>query len=208
MLYKDENVSNHQLNMNKDKLENFISQNREAFDSEFPSMNLWSKIEEDLNPTPKKKNWKKIGGVVVIVSLLVALGIWQFVFNKKQGSVSQSPIAYVNVSPSQELLEKNPELAELSSFYTQKINTHKNRLIQLQHKDPDLLQDLEQMESMFDTLQAEWKRNPHKSDQELVQAMIANYRMRSTLLENVVKRVEFSSPHSRREVSVPAFAKE
>jgi hypothetical protein len=43
---------------------------------------------------------------------------------------------------------------------------------------------------MYDTLKIEWRMNDHKSDEKLIDAMIANFRTRSMLLENVVARIE------------------
>ncbi|MGK0387397.1 MAG: hypothetical protein ACI94Y_000123 [Maribacter sp.] len=173
--------------MSKDRLEEFIIENRDDLDTEIPGLNLWRDIDKKINPTPKK-NIKKIAGrsAAVVVVLLVAC-CWFFTGESRipqEARMNQSP------SSQQLLIEANPELAEISEYFTRKINQNKGKLAALNHHDPALYRDLNHMEAMYDTLRIEWQMNPHKSDEKLVDAMIANFRTRSMLLENVVARIE------------------
>ena len=173
--------------MSKDRLEEFIIENRDDFDTEIPSLNLWGDIDKKINPTPKK-NIKKIAGrSAAIVAVLLVACSWFFI-----GDKGTSQNARMNQSPSSQqlLIEANPELAEISEYFTRKINQNKGKLAALNHHDPALYRDLNHMESMYDTLRMEWEMNTHKSDEKLVDAMIANFRTRSMLLENVVARIE------------------
>lgn len=176
--------------MSKDRIEDFIRQNRNALDTEIPSVNIWAEIEQGLEATPPRKKgntYKIFAKIAALVLLVLGIGIWIFNPLKQE----ENKITYINVSPKQEILDENPELAQLSSFYTQKINANKKRLATLNHHDTELFNDLKQMENMFDSLEIEWSKNSHQSNSQLVNAMIDNYRMRSSLLENVVQRVEY-----------------
>lgn len=171
--------------MSKDRLEEFIQENREDFDTEIPGLNLWSEIDDKINPKKKATKTQIAGRAAAMVVVLIMVCCWFFI-----PSTDHSQIANLNQSPNQLLEEANPELAEMSEYYTRKINKNKGRLAAMNHHDPDLYRDLKHMELMFDTLRMEWESNPHKSDEKLVNAMVANYKTRSMLLENVVGRIE------------------
>lgn len=174
--------------MSKDRLEEFIQDNRNDFDSEIPSLNIFSDIEKELGS--KKKSKLKPGQIArrsaAVIALLAIACCWVFMNNggeQKEARMNESPLQFAAEIG-------HPELTEMSEYYTRKINSNKGKLAALNHHDPDLYRDLHHMEAMYDTLAMEWSRNPHKSDEKLVNAMIANFRTRSTLLENVVTRVE------------------
>lgn len=172
--------------MSKDRLEQFIHDNRDDFDTEIPSLNLWGDIEEQINPHPKHKTKQVATRAAAAIALLIVASCW-FVFSN--GNTPEQH-ANLNQSPNALLVESNPELAEISEYYSRKINKNKGRLAALNHHDPDLYRELNLMESAYDTLRLEWERNPHKSDERLVNAMITNYRTRAMLLDNVVERLE------------------
>lgn len=173
--------------MSKDRLEEFIIENRNDFDTEIPSLNLWGDIDKQINPPPKKNIRKIAGRSAAAIIILVAACCWLFI-----GQQGISKEVKMNESPStqQLLIEANPELAEITEYFTRKINKNKGKLAALNHHDPALYRDLYHMEAMYDTLRMEWEMNPHKSDEKLVDAIIANFRTRSMLLENVVARIE------------------
>jgi len=179
--------------MSKDRLEQFIQDNRDDFDSEIPSLNLWGDIEKEINPQPKKST-RQIAtrATAAAIALLIVASCWIMFTNGN----TQEQHANLNLSPNALLVENNPELAEISEYYSKKINKNKGRLAAMHHHDPDLYRELNLMESAYDTLKIEWERNPHKSDERLVNAMITNYRTRAMLLENVVDRLEGNTDNS------------
>lgn len=174
--------------MSKDRLEEFIKNNRTDFDSEIPSLNIFAEIEKKIDPKPKHNNRRIATSGIAATIILAVMCSWFLMSGNDQGNVrmNESPIPMIADL-------KDTELIEASEYYTQKINKNKGRLAALNHHDPDLYRDLKHMEAMYDTLKMEWARNPHKSDEKLIGAMIANYRTRSMLLENVVHRVESNS---------------
>ncbi len=169
--------------MSKDKLEQFIDTNREEFDIELPSLNLWDKIDKTVHPKPKKGSWQIATKAVAGLALFIIAGL--LVYSNMDNSpknINQAPIALIS--------EENPEFSEIAEFYSSKINKNMSRLAAIGHHDPDIYREINQMESYFDTLKMDWTKNTHKSDEQLVNAMIENYRSRSMLLEDVVRRLE------------------
>jgi len=174
--------------MTKDRLEEFIENNREDFDSEIPSLNIFGNIEKGIEPKPKRGARQMASRAVAAIVLLGVVCSWFLMSQNDKANVR------MNESPMPMIADlKDTELIEASEYYTQKINNNRGRLAALNHHDPDLYRDIKHMESMYDTLRMEWTRNPHKSDEKLIDAMIANYRTRSMLLENVVNRIEGDS---------------
>ncbi len=170
--------------MKKDKLEQFIDDNREDLDQELPPLNLWGEIDSAIHPKPIKKKRIIAGRAAASIALLVVAG-WFFLDN----GTTKAPL-HLNTAPVELISENNPEFQEITEFYSNKINNNMGRLTSLNHHDPELYRDLRQMEAYYDTLRMEWSKNPHKSDEQLINAMIENYRSRSMLLENVVDRLE------------------
>ncbi len=183
--------------MSKDKLEQFISEHREEFDQELPGLHLWNEIDTQLHPKVRKGKWQIATRAVAGVALFLVAGyfIWGQLY---------SPHTLVNQAPISQIAEHNPELSEITEFYSNKINKNMSRLAALGHHDADLYRDMKQMENMYDTLRVEWLKNPHKSDEQLVNAMIANFQHRSMLLDNVIHHLE-RGKRRRNNMAQPAL---
>lgn len=170
--------------MRKGRLEQFIDDNRTEFDSELPNMKLWGEIDKAVNPKPKKGHWQIASRAVAGIALLLFFGYLSF------GNFYQKEYQNINKKPQALAVDQNPELSEIKDYYSNRINKSMGKLVAIGHHDPDLFRDIKQMEMFYDTLQMEWAKNPHKSDDQLVNAMIENYKSRSELLENVLQHIE------------------
>lgn len=75
------------------KLEQFINDHRDEFDSEEPSRNVWENIREQVDPSEKKKapvvsfNWKKLS---IAAAVAVLLGAGALILNRRQQTISGS----------------------------------------------------------------------------------------------------------------------
>ena len=78
------------------EIEDFIRNNKQAFDTETPGENLWFKMEQELNKREKKEKVKKLGfghWISIAATLLVVVGI-AFMYNLKQQA--NNTLAQVN----------------------------------------------------------------------------------------------------------------
>ncbi len=180
--------------MSKDKLEQFINENRTSLDTEIPSLHLWDAIDKKVNARPKKNLVAGRMAAGVMAFILMASFYWYNSTTTPQ-NINQAP-------PNTAIAESTPEFLEMTEYYSRKINESKGRLAALNHHDPDVYRDLKQMELTYDTLKMEWNKNPHKSDERLVNAMVKNYRDRYQLLQRVLYGIE---QHSRKSHAQPAI---
>ncbi len=177
--------------MSKDRLEQFIDDHNEEFDVELPSLKLWGEIDAAIHPKPKKGKWQTASRSAAAIALFIVAGYFVF------GSTTNDP-KNLNTSPVALISEKNPEFSEMTEYYSNQINKNMSRLTALGHHDADLYRDIKQMELYYDTLNMEWAKNPHKSDEQLVNAMVENYRSRYMLLENVVNHLDRNRNNTSR----------
>lgn len=175
--------------INKDmhqSLERFIEQNREAFDSHFPSPDLWNRIAEK---SPEVKLavrrqpvlfFKRIAAAVVIL-ITVSIG-WQMFFAK-------SPIKDEHMA---QFTPLDQEVKEAAFFYEQEIQRKSNEVFELTSNQPEIREgvemDLAELDEVLVQLKNDLKDNVDNA--EVLAAMIQNYRLKLDILEQILSFVE------------------
>jgi hypothetical protein len=182
--------------MKKTKIERFIRDNREDFDTFEPSGNLWAKIEENLtqnqagfsseNPTftgnlVKKqpnfflKYWK------IAASIFLIMGCLSLFYVSKNPQSSESVIA--NVSP---------EYGKQVSQYVSLVESKREELDDLAQQNPVLYQefsdDLEKLNQDYQNLKTELPQTTNQED--LVKAMIQNLKIQVEILNQQLEVIE------------------
>ncbi len=178
----------------KDNLEKYIEQNRAGFDSEIPNLKLWATIEKNLNKEveqpkaiqrPRKKIWKlmRIASAVLLLLLAGAMGGSYFTNKMNQNQQASLPLEFV----------------ELKGFYEGQINQGISQLTALEYDDKEVLTDLKQLEEVYEELNKELENNPTKSKEQIMEAMIENYRSRAAILELVLERIKKNYSNDSKE---------
>lgn len=172
-----------------DPLETFIRAHRSDFDSETPDLRVWAAIEQAVpaqSATIVRVHWHRtLLRAAASVALLVAgisIGIWY-----ANGDVaSQTGMAMSDVST---------EYAELEQYYQRDITAKKEKLATLvSYRDQDLDDDLLQMDNVMSELRAELANVPPGNREQVVRAMIENYKAKSAILERVLEHLEQKQP--------------
>ncbi len=157
-----------------DRLEQFIQQNRPDFDTEQVPAEIWSNLETNL---PKGRRIRlipilsKAAAVLLILGIGVLLGTYMANSNNNERTLS----------------DISPEYAEVENYYTQQV---KNNINQLESKgvDAKVLEDVQELEKEFEKLKKELGRT--KNDEQIVHAMIENYRTKINILQRVLNRID------------------
>jgi hypothetical protein len=203
--------------MMKDKLHRFVRDNREAFDTESPSDELWEKINAQLpqtlpseqHPVPsagnavqedvRKKHFPRflttftIGNwrVAAAVVLAVGLGWYANDFNQKYNLIEQPTLAL-----------SSPTHAKQVSQYTQLIETKQAELRQITYSNPALYREfsaeLNRLESSYQNLKSELSQNPNQ--EMVIQAMIQNLEWQIELLNqqlDIMQRIKSKQNHEK-----------
>ncbi len=164
-------------------LEGFIRQNRESLDTETPDLRVWNHVIAAL-PGPKamvvRMTWRRylIRAAASIALLVVGLsaGIWY------ARSTDGSGMAMAEVSP---------EYAELEQYYKHDIRDKKEKLASFAgSQSADVLQDIEQLDRIMEELRRDLATVPKGNRQQVVRAMIENYKAKAAILERVLESLE------------------
>lgn len=168
-----------------DALELFILENREALDMEVPDLKVWANIAKD---TPAKAKIVGIGwqrtllraaASVALLATGLGLGIWYARSGEPQA------MAMSDVSN---------EYAELEHYFQNDIAGKQQKLAAFTgSQSAEVHQDLEQLDYVMDELKLELADVPEGNREQVVRAMIENYKAKAAILERVLERLEEST---------------
>jgi hypothetical protein len=163
------------------KLEDFMRDNRDDFDSELPSIELWDKIESKLEKNEKGKHkFLKIASAVAAVLILALVCTYML---KPQ---SDNYNRYANIS--------DPELKNLletEAFYAQKVSLKVGEIQKCYKIHPELKMDIENDLNELDTMYRELEKDLDDNlyNREVIEAMIQNNRFRLEMVDRVLNQI-------------------
>ncbi len=171
----------------KTDLETFIRQNRDSFDTELPGSQAWEHILEAM---PRKKavvvhiGWQRSLMRIAASLALVVAGIGGGIWYERQSS-TQAGMAMSEVSG---------EYAELEQYYQRDISSKREQLASFKgNQTKEVAQDLEQMDQIMEQLRNELASVPPGNRDQVVRAMIENYKAKTAILQRVLERLEESN---------------
>lgn len=163
----------------RDKFEEFVRNNSSEFDIYEPSEKLWKGVEKRIAPT-KTIPWRfylsRAAAVVLIfgASLLVQR-LWT-----KSDSAPIETVADVSL--------EIPELQEAEMYYSgmisSKLEEVKPMLAAYPSLEDELTTDLSELDSIYLSLKNDL--NDNVANHEVIEAMIENYRLRISILEDML----------------------
>jgi hypothetical protein len=160
-----------------DKLKKYVDKERASFDVYDEDLSgLWDNIDQKLDQDKAKFNplsyiWK-VAAIILVVSAMALVVIMQ------SGGGNEDMILY----------RISPELAEAESFYNDLI-AEKLTIIQASIPNNDFYKaDIEMLNEAYADLKDDLRDNA--DNQEVVQAMIANYKIRLTMLERILQEID------------------
>lgn len=162
------------------KLEDFIRDHRDEFDSSIPSLDLWDKIEGKI----EKKRGRTINlwkGAAAVAAVLVLAFVSTY-FLKNQGN----EVRYANVSDPQV-----KELIETEAYYSEKVSSKMTEIHNCYKIYPELKGDIEtdlnELDTLYKELENDLKENLY--NREVIEAMIQNNRLRLELVDRVLDQI-------------------
>lgn len=186
------------------KLEQFIRDNRQEFDSEEPRPQLWKKLHEDMQPRKKNDNvrhlsflrWSAVAAIFVMM-----VGMFYFMNRQnKQDIIVENKIGLPQ-GDAKLLDQVNPSYAKEVYHFTQLIELKQNELKQIEKDHPELytqfVKDIRKLDSSYQSLRAELPANP--DPEALLQAMLQNLRLQADLLNEqltIIKQIKKSKKES------------
>ena len=170
--------------MKQDKLEQFITKNRDGFDVYEPGDELWDRIQK---PSPKviKLNWKTIA---VRVAAVVVIFIASYFFHDMMQPEKSTQVAQHEIEMDDQQMGKVRLLMEAEVFYSSQINYAQNEILRLSENDQELIDDINfdmaELDEVYQELKDDLKDN--SDNEEVIEAMIQNYRIKLQVLEEIL----------------------
>lgn len=167
----------------KDRLEEFVKSHSTEFDLHEPKPELWKGIEKSIT-SKQKRNWvyyfSRAAAIILLIGgTLVAQRVWM---NRGHGIKENTAEVEIDI----------PELKEAEMYYTGIINSKmdevKSMLSEYPTLEVELETDLSELDSIYKSLKNDLKDDI--ANNEVIEAMIQNYRLRISILEDMLEFLE------------------
>jgi hypothetical protein len=188
------------------RLEQFMRDHRDEFDTDEPGAQVWEKLNKELIPPAQEAkvvSIKKSFGMTALrwsaaaaILLLAGLGVYHLVNPKTPTGpvdVVQTPAGKETTPKEEDLLKDiNPTYAKEVYHFTQLIELKQSELKQIEKDNPDLYKqfttDITKLDSSYNSLKKELPTNPNR--EQLLEAMIQNLRLQTELLNQQLQIIQ------------------
>jgi hypothetical protein len=171
-------------------MDEFIKSNREDFDIHEAPDNLWGKIELRLQTNKTRKLWKlwlqRAAVFLVIFSLSFALS--EFIHRKGPGINTITKVTEQAAIPQ--------ELKETQAYYETRIHARLKEMKPMFASYPGMEEEVRKDFSKLDSICADLKNDlkDNISNQQVLEAMIENYRTKLNILETLLEDLQHKNP--------------
>jgi hypothetical protein len=160
----------------KDELEDFVRQNRQAFDDKEPAEKVWNNIQSSLPAAKRISLWNSVTVWRAAAAIFFALSIYLLV---------PKTVMVRNQGHDQSLNEFN----DVEAFYVEQISQKVELIDKFQRNEGlnGFTQDFKQLEAMYSVLKEEMKNHP---SQKVKDALVLNLLVRIDLLNQQLHNLE------------------
>jgi len=163
-----------------DKLEEYIRKNRGELDRYSPPKGIWKRISRKLKKeNPLLRQWLSLAAMLIII-LGTAL-----VFFRPEYRWSDSN---KRRATDDEITQLTPQLKETEAYYNNLVNTLYKEATPLLTNKPEIRKELNSDLSHLDSICLDIKKDlrDNISNQDVVEALIQNYRIKIRILEDML----------------------
>jgi len=164
----------------KDSFEKFVNENREQFDNLEPDISVWKRLRRDL-PEKRGFSWKVFLRRAAVVTIIFAASYFanEMIHRFNNGSLATGSKKGI------------PGLKEAEAYYTGLVNQQLDELKPVMENCPSLREELDYDMSELDRVYADLKSdlNDNMANQEVIEAIIENYRLKITILEDILSEL-------------------
>ncbi len=176
--------------MEEDKLKSFIQKNTEGFHSEKPKSDLWNKISDQLpsvEPEVKMIPVRRVWKMAISVAAVFAAAVFAFQLSDNSPQLAEKSSESTDFS----------NVHQLETYYASQVNDRIERLKAYQ-VDEELMSEIAYLKEEFDLLKNEADKGVNTED--ILDSMIDNYRMRVSILEDIMREVQQKSEMTSEDV--------
>ena len=162
-----------------DQLEDFVRQNRSAFDDKEPSEKVWKNVEASIKMKSKVSLWNSVMVWRAAAILFMALTAFLLIPKKISEKITEkrSDRAALN------------EFSDVEAFYTKEISDKVDLIGSFEQSEGlnGFTRDFKQLEAMYDVLREEMKAHPSAKVKD---ALVLNLLVRIDLLNQQLHKLE------------------
>jgi hypothetical protein len=182
--------------MSPDKLEKYILDHRQQFDDQEPDPALWDKIDKPKVPVIRI-NWKDIAWKAAAVAVIFVASYYFHDYMASRNQFSRG-IMSRNAGKNSPIVK---ELIEAEAYYTSQINLRKEEVFRLTSSNPEVRHEIDDemtdLDRVYNELKDDLKDNA--DNEEVIEAMIQNYRLKLDILEEMLIRLKQSNDSQNKE---------
>lgn len=188
--------------MKEDKLEQFVRENANDFNSFEPPVMAWDVIEKEL-PAPKQTAVRKLWPYAwkAAAAILIFASAWMLNdYADKDKKTPENEIVKSEV-------QTNPELTELldaEAYYTTQISSKQAELAKYAQQNPEIIEDLKKEFTEMDKSKAELRKDLAESnaDEKVIEAIILSYRVKLEILDQMLAEMRKAKEGNNPQQSV------
>jgi hypothetical protein len=186
--------------LNDNKLEQFVRENAEGFNSLDPPLMAWEAIEKEL-PVAKQFHAHRIWPYAwkAAAAILIFASAWMLNdYRDYKKSNRSEPSSSLTTSP-----ELN-ELSDAEAYYTSQISNKQAELAAYSKLHPEIIEDLKKEFIEMDKNKAELKKDLAESnaDEKVIEAIILSYRVKIEILDQMLGELRKSTEGSASQKQV------
>lgn len=182
--------------MKSDKLEKFVNSHREEFDDLVPDPGIWGKISEDIRPVkrirPMSILWKAAAVLIIFIS---SYFFHEYISFRDKHVISEN-IEEIDLESAKQL----EMLMEAEAYYTSRIQTTKKEVFRLAGNNNQITDivyiEFEELDQALKELKEDLQDNA--ATQEVIEAMIQNYRLKLMILEEMMMQMKEAQNNSEQ----------
>ena len=183
--------------MKTDKLEQFVIENREAFDDEEPGAKVWAGVEKQSRRTINIQ-WKRIGVRAAAVVVIFISSYYFHDFMQKRSSSREKMASGENITEQDDMYR---ELQEAKYYYTSQVEEKRAEVFKIIDDDTDLKNEIDSELLDLDKVLKELKRDlkDNVNNEEVIAAMIQNYRLKLSILKDILNHLNSLDEKNRED---------
>ncbi|MBU2553127.1 MAG: hypothetical protein KKF98_01620 [Bacteroidetes bacterium] len=184
--------------MKTDQLEKFILAHRDEFDVMEPDANTWSKISlQDVSKPKSALNWKTILGRVAAVLVIF---VSSYYFHRYVDYQRERSMIQPNVTALEDRQILN-EMLESKAYYTRLIDSKTEQVFLLTANQPSLRTEIQEEMKQLDQEFLELQNDLYDltDSEEVLAAMIQNYRLKLQILEETMLQLKAQSKEKNQD---------
>lgn len=163
-----------------DNLEKYIRENRAAFDKKQAPKRVWEQLDKAL-PQKKNKTIRLWRGFRVAAAVLLLLSV---------GGLLGSYLTNRNFV-AENIASKLPEdFTELENYYEREVSSKMKQLTSVNMDKDQVALDIEQLDAALEELKVDILSAPKGTEEQIINAMILNYKTKIDLLETVMEHMK------------------